>query len=48
MARMGNRILDSGDRFPETSFSVVQGGALTLPGDLNGRWSVFLVYRGNW
>ncbi len=48
MAQMGTRILDSGDRFPEMSFSEVQGGSLTLPGDLNGHWSVLLIYRGNW
>ncbi len=48
MARKGNRILDNGDRFPEMSFSEVQGGSLTLRRDLNGHWSVLLIYRGNW
>ena len=43
-----NNRLDLGDQFPEMTLSLVDGNSLTLPGDLNGNWSIFLLYRGHW
>ena len=48
MARAGTTILDTGDYFPEMEFAVVGGGEMTLPAIFIGKWSVFLLYRGQW
>jgi len=40
--------LKNGDRFPELSIRTVGGGEMTLPGDLEGGYSVILFYRGAW
>ena len=48
MPRMSDAILDSGDAFPDLTFSKVGGGQLSLPGDLDGQWGVVLLYRGHW
>lgn len=48
MAREKVAILDSGDLFPSLTFTTVDGNSLTIPGDLAGKWSVVLFYRGDW
>jgi peroxiredoxin len=40
MTYTNNNRLDIGDPFPEMTLSLVDGNFLTLPGDLNGNWSV--------
>ena len=40
--------LKTGDLFPSITASRVGGGAMTLPQDLAGHWSVLLFYRGHW
>ena len=42
----GNR-LDNGDVFPELTAPGVGGDHVTLPGDLEGKWSVVVFYRGS-
>jgi len=48
MARPQKKPLDAGDRFPEMEVSLLEGGTLSLPADLGGRWAVILAYRGHW
>jgi peroxiredoxin len=48
MARAGERILDSGDAFPEMTLELVGGGTMKLPDGVRGRWSILIVYRGDW
>jgi vacuolar-type H+-ATPase catalytic subunit A/Vma1 len=48
MAREGTTILDSGDRFPDLTLSLVGGGTLTLPGALGPGYGVALFYRAHW
>ncbi len=48
MAQEETRKLDSGNAFPELPLRLVDGSTLTLPGGLNGKWGVLLVYRGHW
>jgi hypothetical protein len=45
MAREGTMILDSGDRFPDLSPSLVSGGTLTLPHALGPGYGVALFYK---
>lgn len=40
--------LDTGDSFPETTFNLVSGDSLTLPGGIGGAFQVVLFYRGHW
>ena len=37
-----------GDKFPEISLSLINGGLLTLPDQMEGRYIVLLFFRGNW
>ena len=48
MAREGTSALDNGGLFPDIVFPGVDGSSIVLPRDFNGKWSVFLVYRGHW
>lgn len=48
MARAQVAILDSGDLFPSLTFTTVGGNSLNIPDDLAGKWSVVLLYRGDW
>ncbi len=48
MARAGDRILDSGERFPDLFMDTVKHGHLTLPQDFGGGWGVLLIYRAHW
>jgi len=38
--------LDTGEPFPALSLALADGSTLTLPKP--GRWSVFVIYRGEW
>lgn len=40
--------LENGQTFPTLEASAVDGGAMTLPDDLAGVWSVLVFYRGHW
>jgi peroxiredoxin len=40
--------LQNGDRFPDLSISIVGGGQVVLPRDVEGLYSVILFYRGAW
>lgn len=40
--------LDVGDAFPALRVETVAHGQLVLPGDLDARWPVLLVYRAHW
>ena len=40
--------LDNGDQFPMLDIPAVDGGTISLPGDLAGSFGVVLVYRGSW
>jgi hypothetical protein len=48
MAREGTSVLDNGDIFPDITFPGVDREPVVLPRDFNGKWGVFLVYRGHW
>lgn len=48
MARENDRILDTGDFFPEMEFDTVSGEKIVLPRDFGQRWNVLLFYRGHW
>ena len=39
--------MDNGDRFPELTADLVDGGRVELPGEESG-WTVILFYRGHW
>lgn len=40
--------LANGDRFPSIVASLLDGGEIKIPEDLEGRWSVLLFFRGHW
>jgi peroxiredoxin len=40
--------LTIGDLFPTISMEMVDGGTITLPGDLSAKYKVILFYRGHW
>jgi hypothetical protein len=44
---MGKK-LDMGDRFPSLTLTLVGGGALSIPDDLDADYNVILFYRGHW
>ena len=48
MAQADTKKLDTGDSFPHLELRLVDGRSFTLPSDLNGHWSVLLIYRGHW
>lgn len=48
MAQTGEKKLESGDLFPEMTFTVAGGDSVTWPGAVRGKWSMLLVYRGRW
>ena len=37
--------LDTGDRFPALTLNLISGDEYNLPAE---KWTLFLVYRGNW
>jgi hypothetical protein len=40
--------LNTGDLFPKLTLDLVDGTTLELPGGLDARYKVILVYRGHW
>lgn len=48
MARVQERILDTGDVFPELEFNTTEGDKIVLPRDFGNKWNIFLIYRGYW
>ena len=40
--------LENGQKFPSLQLPLVDGGKLSLPGDLAGDFAVVLIYRGSW
>ena len=40
--------LRNGEHFPTITASLVGGGEMTIPQDLEGQWAVVLFYRGHW
>ncbi len=44
---MGEK-LQQGDRLPELSLNLIDGGTLTLPSDMSSRYLAVLFYRGVW
>ena len=48
MARIGTKILDTGDRFPELDLNLVSGENLKLPQGTGEGYAVNLFYRGYW
>jgi len=40
--------LRSGDPLPPITFDLVDGGNVSLPGDLKTDFAVVLFYRGHW
>ena len=47
MARNGTP-LDTGDRFPEMTFTLTDGKSLKIPDGLGSGYKVVLLYRGQW
>ena len=46
-ADMGEK-LNLGDAFPSVTLDIVGGGTLTVPGDVDSKYTVVLFYRGHW
>ncbi|MDA1127259.1 MAG: hypothetical protein O2913_00985 [Chloroflexi bacterium] len=44
---MGEK-LQQGDRFPQITLKMLDGGTLTLPDDAPSRYMALLFYRGHW
>lgn len=40
--------LDAGAPFPEFAWKTVNHGEIRVPAHAAGKWSVVLVYRGQW
>ena len=40
--------LDTGDRFPELTLNLVDGGTLRVPGEPDAKYKLILFYRGHW
>ena len=40
--------LTNGPIFPTITAARVDGGTMTIPQDLEGKWAVLLFYRGHW
>ncbi len=40
--------LVQGDKLPAITFDLIDGGTLTLPDEMPGRYVALLFYRGNW
>lgn len=48
MAREQGPMLDVGDAFPSLEFATVGEDSLTIPADTLGKWTVLILYRGDW
>ena len=40
--------LQQGDRLPPITLNLIDGGTLSLPGDMSSRYLAVLFYRGVW
>lgn len=40
--------LQQGDRLPQITLNLIDGGTLSLPGDMSSRYLAVLFYRGVW
>ncbi len=40
--------LIQGDTLPSVTLNLIDGGTMTLPDDISGRYVALLFYRGNW
>ena len=40
--------LQQGDHFPTLTFSLIDGGSITLPNDIPTQYAAILFYRGHW
>ncbi|MEL0105701.1 MAG: hypothetical protein ACO3MW_06675 [Rhodospirillales bacterium] len=40
--------LDAGDMFPNMTLNLLDGGSITVPDNLNSKYTVLLFYRGHW
>lgn len=47
MAILGNQ-LDQGATFPRMAWTMLDDSILTVPDDLENRWTVIIVLRGHW
>lgn len=48
MAQAQTTKLDSGSRFPDIEFQLLDGSRVRLPAAWSGRWGALLIYRGHW
>jgi len=48
MARSGNKIIDTGDKFPSLKLKTLDGSEIETPEGLKNPWNVILFYRGYW
>src|SRR5277367_6799881 len=48
MAKIGTKILDSGDSFPNLKLKLTDGTEIQTKGGLKQPWNVVLFYRGSW
>lgn len=44
---MANK-LDAGERFPDLTLQLVDGGTLVLPAGFGSKYTLALFYRGHW
>ena len=47
MAKIGEQ-LDSGASMPDVTWNLMDGSTYNLKDDLNPRWTVLIVLRGDW
>ena len=40
--------LNAGDTFPRMTIQLLGGNALTIPDDLESKYTLVLFYRGHW
>ena len=48
MGRIGSKLLDANDVFPELNLQLVSGETLKLPEGIGEGYGVILFYRGYW
>jgi hypothetical protein len=48
MAQSLSKKLDAGEMFPGLALNLLDGGSIKLPGGTQGKWSIVLLYRGDW
>ena len=48
MARVGAKILDAGDAFPDLKLRLLDGSEIQTKTGLKNPWNALLFYRGSW